>query len=114
MISDVLADAIDEIKRYQKDFPTSYDEIKFCIHYTVSAMESLGRLLDTTPTDAEVNKTFTVTMRLKCNVCGSTNLVSTIKKYGQRIHLCGKCLKEYKKQLLAGISQLAADTTGVE
>jgi hypothetical protein len=49
MISDVLFEAIEEIERYQREFPRSYDEIKPDIEAVKAKMRALQRFLDTLP-----------------------------------------------------------------
>ena len=52
MISDVLSEAIDEIERYQRDFPDTYRECRIEINATLQAMRRLRDFLDTPPSAA--------------------------------------------------------------
>ncbi len=49
MISDILSDAIDEIRRYQREMPNVYDDIKPKIEKVVAVMDGLRAELDTPP-----------------------------------------------------------------
>ncbi len=49
MISDVLFEAIQEIERYQADFPQAYDPCRPMIESTKHAMRKLLAFLDTPP-----------------------------------------------------------------
>ena len=49
MISDTLTDAIEEIRRYQKEHPEVYGESKKHIDTVVIQMEQLREYFDTAP-----------------------------------------------------------------
>lgn len=49
MISDTLHDAIEEIRRYQSNYPQVYDPMRRRIDEVVDAMRSLQLELDTPP-----------------------------------------------------------------
>jgi hypothetical protein len=51
MISDVLSDAVAEIRQYQRDFPEVYDSLKLEIAHVIEVMEELRRYLDTPPAE---------------------------------------------------------------
>jgi len=50
MISDVLSDALIEIKRYREEMPQCYDSLKSVLDPLVEHMTSVRILLDTPPT----------------------------------------------------------------
>ena len=57
MISDVLFEAIRDIRQYQKDWPDSYDGLKKQIDVVVETMNGLLEYLDTPPVkDGDVLK----------------------------------------------------------
>lgn len=49
MISDILFEAIEEIRTYQRDMPGYYDDMKNRIDAVLEQMESLQRELDAPP-----------------------------------------------------------------
>lgn len=51
MISDTLFEAVRDIRRYQKELPQCYVELKDRIDDVVEQMDSLRRVLDTPPID---------------------------------------------------------------
>lgn len=53
MISDVLAEAIDKIQKYQAEFPAVYTTRKEQIDYVVNTMQTLRYLLDKPPSPSE-------------------------------------------------------------
>jgi len=53
MISDVLFEAVEEIRRYQREFPHSYDDLKLEIARVIIVMDELRFKLDTPPTAEE-------------------------------------------------------------
>jgi hypothetical protein len=53
MLSEALAASIEQIRRYQNDYPEVYREFNFEINSIVYAMESLMVVLDGIPLDAE-------------------------------------------------------------
>ncbi|HEY7709578.1 MAG TPA: hypothetical protein VIG57_06050 [Candidatus Entotheonella sp.] len=53
MLSEALAASIEQIRRYQNDYPEVYREFNVEINSIVYAMESLMVVLDDVPLDAE-------------------------------------------------------------
>ena len=53
MLSEALAASIEQIRRYQNDYPEMYREFNAEINSIVYAMESLMVVLDDVPLDAE-------------------------------------------------------------
>jgi hypothetical protein len=49
MISDVLFEAVKEIRRYQRDMPRSYDFMKGELDWLVEEMDRIREMLDTPP-----------------------------------------------------------------
>ena len=43
MISDVLFDAVEELRRYQREFPQSYDGLSLEINQVIIVMDALGQ-----------------------------------------------------------------------
>lgn len=52
MISDILFDAIEDIRDYQRDMPDVYDPIRAEIEAVIVAMDALRQKLDTPPPTA--------------------------------------------------------------
>ena len=50
MISDVLSDAAVHIRRYLREFPSTYREDVPIIHAVLAAMDALRLVLDSSPT----------------------------------------------------------------
>ena len=77
MISDILSDAVDQIRRYQRDMPSCYDGIRRRIDTVVAVMDDLRAELDTPP------KILPMTApQMECAYCGKT------PNTGMRCNIC--------------------------
>ena len=98
MISDVLAEAAQEIRAYQADMPNSYEGLRHWINGVVIAMDELREYLDVfdpsnvpTPMRHELEK-FVPTLKRPSGIC-----VSPLPNW---IVECGECGRTWQPILL--------------
>jgi hypothetical protein len=116
MISDVLSDAIREIKRYQNEMPDSYEDIRPEIDTVTTVMNNLRAYLDNPNPEGRPMVLPSIDQLLFCPNCGNQHIDKPQPEKGwdnppHRSHECQFCKNDLGEPFVWRLADVA--TNGV-